>query len=92
MVAETSYSGYTANGDSACVSNLMREANTEVDYWVKVPTGDEDAMKCLVAKRGPLYVELIVNNTSFENVKEGIYDDREKNCTENRTIDHVSLF
>jgi cathepsin L len=90
LVAEAYYDKYNANPNGTCVSDLMRDSNTEVDYWRQIPEGDEEAMKCHLATVGPLSILMIVINTSFVPYSFGIWDDPENNCTADRSVDHVS--
>ena len=81
---------YNADPSEACVSDLLREENTEVDHWVQIAAGDEEAMKCHVANIGPLAVEMTVGFTSLSSYKSGVWDDPENNC-HGREIDHVRI-
>jgi Papain family cysteine protease len=103
LVSETTYLNYTANPTGACVENLEREVDTEVDHWEKLPSLDEDAMKCFVARHGPLAVEITVGGTSLLKGKgalvggvtsysSGVWEDIEGACTALTPVDHAGEF
>jgi hypothetical protein len=60
----------------------------EVDYWTRITSGNEEAMKCRVALNGPIQVAISIEKTSLMTYKSGIWDDPESNCTAGRVIDH----
>jgi hypothetical protein len=88
LIAENTYNkAYTGDSSGACVSDLARESNSEIDHWVQIPAGDEEAMKCHVANVGPLVIEMTVGFTSFNSYKSGIWDDPDNDCQQ-RDADH----
>jgi Papain family cysteine protease len=89
IVKESSYTLYNSISTGTCVAGKTRDARAEVDYWVTIPTGDEEAMKCRLALHGPIHVSISIEKTSLMTYKSGIWDDPEKSCTPSRNIDHA---
>jgi Papain family cysteine protease len=88
LVAATNYKNYSADSNGVCVDGLPRESRSEVDFWTKIPSGDEEAMKCHVALRGPIVVAIATNGTSLSSYVSGIFDDRDKECA-GKQADHL---
>lgn len=61
-----------------------------VEYWGKITEGNEEAMKCYIAKYGVLSVTITTQDTGIEHYSEGIFDDREGDCSADKPVDHVS--
>ena len=85
LVPEFAYTPYTGNFSNKCVTDLPKAPNSDVDYWINIPA-DAEAMKCRVAKYGPIEVLVQVIGTSLRRYKSGIFDDPEKLC--NNGTDH----
>lgn len=90
LVLESAYKPYNANDAGTCVEGLSREPSSEVDYWSNFG-GDEEAMKCRVAKYGPLVVTYRISGTSMSTYHNGVFDDLEKVCKPGIGIDHASV-
>jgi Papain family cysteine protease len=73
IVAEPSHTLYNANSNAACIAK-PRDVRSEVDYWVQIPSGNEEYMKCIVALKGPISVSISVERTSLQTYKSGIWD------------------
>jgi hypothetical protein len=89
IVPESSYIPYTQNANDACKAGMPRDIRAEVDYYVKITRGDEEAMKCRVAKYGPISVSIVSEKTSLFTYKSGIWDDPEGKCASVTTTDHA---
>lgn len=89
LVGESSFKLYDGNPKGDCVPGLDRVAVSAVEYWGKISSGNEEAMKCFIAKYGVLSVTISTINTSFEHYIEGIFDDYKGECTANKSVDHV---
>jgi C1A family cysteine protease len=77
LVVESSYNNYTGKSQGECVTDLPREANSEVDYWSMLPADNEEALKCHVAKHGPVVAGISIAGTSLHRYNDGIFDDPE---------------
>jgi hypothetical protein len=89
IVPESSHTLYNTISTEACVAGITRDVRAEVDYWVRIAAGDEEAMKCRLALKGPFHVSISIEKTSLMNYVSGIWDDPETNCTATRPIDHA---
>lgn len=87
-VPEASHVKYNQNPFGACLTSLTKDPRAEVDYWVTIANGDEEAMKCRVANHGPIQVSISIYNTSLATYKSGIWDDPNGDCNA-RKIDHA---
>lgn len=81
-----------------CNLNLPRNPDTIVDHWERIADGDEKAMKCFVARHGPLSVYITIGKTTFgsttttggiANFAGGVWDDPEGVCKADVPIDHA---
>lgn len=79
IVASASYKPYSANDTGTCSSKLPKSPNTKIDSWIKVPVGDEEALKFHLATKGPITVSMDFFST-ITNYKSGIFDDPYANC------------
>jgi hypothetical protein len=89
IVPEASHTLYNAIPTAACAAGKPRDVRAEVDYWVRIPSGDEEAMKCRIANKGPIHVSISIEKTSLMSYSSGLWDDPEGNCTSTRKIDHA---
>lgn len=94
LVAESQYPRkYVGKSSFACDENFIREADTEVDHWERIPAGDEKAMMCYIANYGPIVAAIAADHTSlitdarFRNHYEGIWSDPSGTCI-GRDVDH----
>lgn len=85
IVASASYIPYSANDTGKCSSKLPKSPNTMVDSCIKVPVGDEEALKCHLATNGPITVSMDFLST-ITNYKSGIFDDSYGHC--NVSMEH----
>lgn len=92
IVAESSFKPYDGNPEGECVANLDRVAVSAVEYWGKILPGDEEAMKCYVAKNGALSVTISTIGTGIPQYSEGIFDDIHGDCTPEKPVDHVRFW
>lgn len=91
LVAESSYAAYEGNPDNKCFPNLAKDSNSAVLKWQKIEKGNEEALKCRVAKHGPVVVGISLNGTSLKRFFTGIFDDPEDACTPGNPISHAML-
>jgi cathepsin L len=91
LVNENSYNAYTGNSQGECVTDLPREENSEVDYWSMLPADNEEALKCHLAKHGPVVAGISIAGTSLHRYSDGIFDDPENACTVTNPINHAVL-
>lgn len=89
LVMESSFEPYDANASYPCVSGKTRDARSEVDYWRFITSQDENEMMCYVALYGPLHVSIYFRDITLTNYKSGIWDDPEKTCPTDGSINHA---
>jgi cathepsin L len=65
-------------------------AESDYSYWFDVPA-DAEAMKCRVARYGPIGVSFHTNGTGFARYKSGVFHDSEKVCNGTQSFDHAVL-
>lgn len=48
------YYAYTGNINRECQDNLKRYSKSKVSHWSRIPRGDEELLKCRIARFGPV--------------------------------------
>lgn len=91
LVAASAYFKYTGDPKRACRSNLRKDPKSTVDSWQRVTSGDEEMMKCRVARFGPIVAGITTDGTNLRRYRSGLYDDAAKACTSSKPVDHVSF-
>jgi hypothetical protein len=91
LVAESSYAPYSGGPTNKCYAGLARRKETTVLNWQKIQPGDEEALKCRVARNGPVVVGISLKNTSLRRYFTGIFDDPDGACTADNPINHALL-
>lgn len=91
IVAESSYPLYNKNPNGTCATGKAKEAKATIDYWARFASGSEEEMKCRLALNGPIHASISIDKTSLMSYKSGLWDDPEKNCNVNRSIDHTVI-
>jgi hypothetical protein len=89
VVPESSHTLYNQNASAACDTSIAKDTRAEVDFWVRITSGDEEAMKCHLANNGPISVSIKSETTSLFTYKSGIWDDPEGKCAGATATDHA---
>jgi hypothetical protein len=91
LVMAAAYSRYSGNPQRACASGFRRDSKSTVSSFSRINRGDEDMMKCRVARFGPVVAGITTKKTNLGSYKTGIFDDSTKACASNRIVDHVNF-
>ena len=90
LVALSAYYNYTGTAEHSCRNNLRKDPKSAVETCENVRKGDEEMMKCRVARFGPVVAGITSSGTMLRNYKEGIFDDFIGACTGLKPVDHVN--
>lgn len=80
VVPAASYNAYTATDVGPCKTGLSKAPHTIVDNWYQVDRGDEETLKCNLAKYGPHSISMDFSGSSIINYKSGVFDDPDNEC------------
>lgn len=92
-VASSNYASYNQTPLQAygvCNTAALKEPNTEIDHWITLPKGDEEFLKCYLAKYGPMSIGMDFSG-KIGNYKSGIFEDVDKECSDTKPINHALL-
>jgi hypothetical protein len=89
LVVKSAYQSYTGNTRQSCVSSLRKDPNSSIDTWSRIPQGDEELMKCRLARHGPVVASIKIRGTDLLSYKSGIYDDATGACASSKSVDQV---
>lgn len=90
LVPSSVYYNYSASSNRFCVENLRRDPKTTVESWKRIPEGNEELMKCRVARFGPVFAGMTLA-TLLAHYQSGIFDDPNGECTPSKPVDHAVL-
>lgn len=90
-VASSKYTAYNQiplQTYGACVANAAREPNTTVDHWITIPKGDEETIKCYLAKYGPMSIVMDFDG-KIKNYQSGVFQDLDRECSDAKIYNHA---